>query len=428
MAALHILVLSHYFPPEVNAAANRFHEMGRFWVQAGHKVTVVTCAPNHPRGKLYQGYRNRLWQREKIAGMDVIRLWTMLAPNAKFLRRTLNYTSYLAAVVFAAPFLPEADVVVATSPQFFCGLAGYPASRLKRIPWVLDIRDLWPDSIVAVGAMRPGRAIQAIKAIERFAYRKATHIVAASAAFVPHLEQSSVERSRISVITNGVDTRFLTEDPHDGSAFRKIHGLEGKFVASYIGTLGMAHGLGTVLQAADRLRAREDIAFVLVGDGAERDHLIEQCRAMSLSNMYILPQVPRVEVPGVWSASDVALVVLRDKPTFELVIPSKMLEAFAMGKPVILGVRGEARRIVEAGDCGIAVVPEDPADLARAVAVFADDRDLAARQGANGHRLAVTSYDRDVLADRYLQLLASVASQSPRGGDRANYAKRSTMP
>jgi glycosyltransferase involved in cell wall biosynthesis len=308
--------------------------------------------------------------------------------------------------------------VVSTSPQFFCGLAGYPLSRLKRIPWVLEIRDLWPDSIVAVGAMRPGLVTRALLALERFAYRRATHIVSVSDAFIPHFEQRGVSRGKISVVTNGVDlAAFAKPGEAEAAAFRARHGLQGKFVVAYVGTHGMAHGLETILQAAESLRARDDIAFLLVGDGAERARLVEQCRAMALPNVLLLPQMPRAEIPGVWAASDAAIVLLRDNPTFERVIPSKMLEAFAMGKPVLLGLRGAARRIVETAECGLAFTPENASDLARVIAALKDDCALARRLGENGRRLAATTYDVRVLARQYLQLLIEVAeARAAHGG------------
>jgi glycosyltransferase involved in cell wall biosynthesis len=411
MRTQRILILSHYFPPEVNAPANRIFELGRAWVEAGHQVTVVTCAPNHPKGVIYPGYRNRLWYREKIAGIEVIRLWTALAANEGFVRRTLNYFSYLIAVVIGTPFFPKADIVLSTSPQFFCGLAGYPVSRLRRIPWILEIRDLWPESIVAVGAMRQPFIIRALQTVERFAYRHAKQIVSVSDAFIPHFEGCGVSRRNISVIPNGVDMAdFGASHTTDADSFRALHGLQGKFVVAYIGTHGMAHGLETILHAADRLRARDDITFILVGDGAERERLLAQHRTMALPNVLMLPQMPRAEIPGVWAASDAALVLLRDRPTFELVIPSKMLEAFAMGKPVVLGVRGKAKNIIESNNCGLAFTPEDADDLARVVTLIADDNALAQRLGKHGRQLAASSYDRRVLAHQYLELLTEVAA------------------
>lgn len=410
MPPLRILILSHHFPPEVSAGASRFYELARAWVAAGHQVTVVTCAPNHPAGVLYPGYRNKLWQHQTIDGIDVIRLWTFLAPNKGFLRRTLSYASYSLSTTLAAPFLPRADVLISTTPHFFCGLSGYPASRIRRIPWILDIRDLWPESIVAVGAMKPGPVMRMLEAIERFGYRNAAHIVSASDAFVAHFQECGIEGKKISIVTNGVDLSLFagTEDP---GTFRKQHNLEGKFVVAYVGTHGMAHQLEIVLEAADRLRARSDIAFLLVGDGAERERLVEQCRSMALPNVLMLPQRPREEIPTLWAASDAALVTLRPTPMFELVIPSKMFEAMSLRKPIILGVRGQAQRIVEGSESGVTFSPGDAAGLVGCVIALAEDPALCRRLGENGYRLATTAYDRKALARKYLDVLEQVATR-----------------
>ncbi|MGE0751917.1 MAG: glycosyltransferase family 4 protein [Variibacter sp.] len=404
---LRILVLAQNFPPEVSAGASRFYELARNWVQAGHAVTVVTCAPNHPTGIVYKGYKNALWQRETIDGIAVIRLWTYLAPNKGLVRRSAAFISYFVSAIFAAPFLPKADVLVSTSPQFLCGFAGYPVSRLRRLPWALDIRDLWPDSIVAVGAMRPGAATRFLQVLERFAYRKATHVVGASEAFVPHFLACGIAPEKISTVTNGVDLARFAE-PSGAAEFRAAHGLEGKFVASYIGTHGMAHQLETILQAADRLRHRPDIAFLMVGDGAEREKLLAMHRDMKLDNVLMLPLTPREQIPAIWDASDAALVTLRPSPLFDLVIPSKMFEAMAMRRPIILGVQGIAAHIVEDGACGLTFSPGDAAALVEKVTTLADDPALRHRLGENGRQLVASRYDRQKLAAEYLAALQAM--------------------
>jgi glycosyltransferase involved in cell wall biosynthesis len=410
--ALNILVLTHHFPPEVSAGALRFCEMAKVWVRAGHSVTVVACVPNHPRGSPYPGYRNRIWQRETVDGINVVRLWTYLARNKGVIRRSVSFASYFVSATLAAPFLGKPDVVISTIPHFFCGTAGYSVSRLRRAPWVLDVRDLWPESIVSVGAMKPGRIIRALASIERFCYRRAAHIVSASDEYLSHFSKAGVARKNVSVVTNGVSFDLFSKSPDPGP-FRKLHNLENKFVASYVGTLGLAHGLDVVLMAADHLRSREDITFVLVGDGAERDRLVERCRSMALTNVRILPQVPHEQVPVVWAGSDAAIVPLRSSATFERVIPSKMFEAMALRRPIILGIRGYARRIVEDGVCGVTFTPDDADDLVRQVVALADNPSLRQQLGNNGYRLAQSNYDRNKLAHKYLRILKSIASGHP---------------
>ncbi len=406
-----ILVLTHYYPPEVNAPASRLSEHARVWAQAGHDVTVVTSVPNHPTGRAYPGYRNRLWQEETRDGVRVIRLWTWLAANEGFLPRISNYVSYLLSVLVWMWRLPRADVVLSTSPQFFCGLAGWLLKR-KRRPWVLEIRDLWPESIVTVGAMKRGAAIRLLEAIERFAYRQADLVVSVTDGFVQHIRERR-GGGPIAVVKNGVDlTTFTTPDAAAEAEFRSAHGLNGKFVAAYVGTHGMAHKLDTVLEAAELLRDRSDIAFLLVGDGAERERLVAEVAARGLSNVVMLGQQPKSAMPGIWAASDAALVLLRRVDTFKTVIPSKMFEAMAMACPMIMGVEGEAKALMEAGGAGIAITPESAAELAAAVTRLADDPAFAAQLGESGRSFVAREFDRRVLAERLLgEMQALVAAR-----------------
>jgi glycosyltransferase involved in cell wall biosynthesis len=377
-------------------------------------VTVVACVPNHPKGIPYLGYKNKIWSQQNIEGVNVIRLWTYLARNKGVVRRSLSFASYFVSATLAVPFLPKSDVVISTIPHFFCGAAGYSVSRLKRAPWVLDVRDLWPDSIVSVGAMKPGRLIRALQFIEQFFYTHASHIVSASDAYLSHFSEAGVSGGKMSVVTNGVSLDLFSEPP-DPSSFRKLHGLEGRFVAAYVGTHGMAHNLDVILTAAEHLRFREDIAFVLVGDGAERERLVERFRSMALPNVRMLPQLPRDQVPVVLAASDAAIITLRPAPTFELVIPSKMFEAMAMRRPIVLGVRGRAQSIIEDGECGLAFSPGDASGLAQQVLALADNPSLREQLGANGYRLVMSSYDRTELAHKYLAILENVGSEYPAG-------------
>jgi glycosyltransferase involved in cell wall biosynthesis len=384
----------------VNAPASRLSEHARVWREAGHEVTVVTCAPNHPAGQLYPGYRNRLWQEETIDGIRVIRLWTFLAANEGFLPRIANYLSFLFSVLFWMWRLPKADMVMSTSPQFFCGLAGWLLKRRNR-PWVLEIRDLWPESIVTVGAMKRGAAIRLIEKVEAFAYRHADLVVSVTDGFVPHIGERR-PRGPIAVIKNGVDLSRFASDPAAADAFRAEHGLTGKFVASYVGTHGMAHGLQALVAAAERLRHRDDIAFLMVGGGAERDAIKAMRDARRLGNIVMLDQLPKAAMPAVWGASDAALVLLKRVDTFKTVIPSKMFEAMALGVPMILGVEGEARALMEQGGAGIAITPEDDAELAAAIVRLAEDRGLGGRIGVSARAFVRAQFDREKLARAYL--------------------------
>lgn len=411
---MHILFLSHYFPPEVNAPASRTHENCRAWARAGHQVTVLTCVPNHPTGIVYAGYKNKLHQSEVSSGIQVIRLWTFLAANEGVLLRTLNYVSFLFSIVCALPWLARPDVVVSTSPQFFCGLAGFLVGVWMRVPWVLKIRDLWPDSIVSVGALRRGFATWCLRHLERFAYRRADRIVCVSQACVPHIAERCGDRRKIAVIENGADLDVF--DPgRDRAGARAALGLGDKFVAAYVGTLGMAHGLETVLAAACLLR-HDDIVFLLVGDGSQRTHLLDRKAALGLDNVVMPGQLPRADIPGVWAAADVALVVLRDVDLFRTVLPSKMFEAMAMRCPVILGVDGAARAVLESAGAGVFVPPENVDRLAQAVVRLKADPVLRRRLGKQGRAYAAAHCDRAKLAAKYLDVIDLVVTSKQAAG------------
>ena len=405
---MHILFLSHYFPPEVNAPATRTYEHCREWVKAGHEVTVISCVPHHPMGKAYPGYRNRLFQSERKDGIRAIKVLTYITANEGFLKRTFNYVFYMVMAIVVAPFLARADVVISTSPQFFNGLAGYFVSRLKRCPWVLEIRDLWPESILAVGAIQNRRVIAALEWVERFVYRKADHIVPVTNAFRQHIIARGGASERITVIRNGVDLALFKPAECDEAFARKI-GVAGKFVASYVGTHGMAHGLDTILEAADRLRDNPRIVFLLVGDGAERARIEAKARTMNLPNVVMLGQQPKAMMPAIWSVSDVSLVLLRKLDLFKTVIPSKIFESMAMKRPIILGVEGESREIIEEGSAGLCIEPENAGELAAALLRLAGDPQEYARMQESGYRFVCEQFDRTVSARRYLGVLEGVA-------------------
>jgi glycosyltransferase involved in cell wall biosynthesis len=398
--------LTHYFPPEVNAPASRTYEHCREWVRQGHEVHVLTCVPNHPAGRIYPGFRNRVLQNEERSGIQVHRVLTFPAANAGFAGRTLNYLWYLVMAVLVAPFLPRTDVVVSTSPQFFCGLAGWFVSLIKRAAWVLEIRDLWPESIVTVGAMKESAATRALAWLESFAYRKADAIISVTDSFVPHIEARGGQ-GKVTVITNGVDLDFFKPAVSADELAREF-GLQGKFVAAYVGTHGMAHGLDTVLRAAQRLKDEPGIAFLLAGDGAERERLLKRRDELGLTNVVMVGQQPKERMPAIWALTDVSLVLLRKAKTFESVIPSKIFEAMGMARPIVLGVRGESQRIVESSGGGVCIEPENDAELAEAVLALARDRGRATALGQSGRAYVEQNYDRRRLAALMERVLAGV--------------------
>jgi len=408
---LHILFLTDNFAPETNAPASRTHEHTKRWVAAGHRVTVVTTAPNFPAGKIFDNYRNRLWQRETIDGVEVIRLWTYITANEGFLRRTLDYVSFMAAAILATPLLPRADVIVSTSPQFFTPCAAFVVSGLKRRPWVFELRDLWPDSIVAVGAMKETAIIRALRKLEYFLYRQSTHIVSVTHSFREILSGNGIDARKIEVVPNGADLEAYTPGERSAALAERV-GVTGKFVAAYVGTIGMAHGLGTLLDAAEHLRERHDIAFVIVGAGAEEKPIRQLAAERQLTNVYFVGSVSKAEVREYWRLCDVALVLLRDSPLFRHVLPSKIFEAWATERPIILGVKGESEAILAEARAGIAIPPEDSRALAAAIVELANDDAGRKALGRAGRAYVTSKFNRDVLAKRMLDVLEVAAKGS----------------
>jgi glycosyltransferase involved in cell wall biosynthesis len=406
---MRILFLSDNFPPETNAPATRTFEHTRRWARAGAKVTVVTTQPNFPAGKLFPGYRNRLFQRQRIDGVDVIRVWTYITANEGFARRTLDYLSFMVTGFLAALFLPRPDVIVSTSPQFFTACAAWMLSVFKWRPFVFELRDLWPDSIIAVGAMNESAGLRALKRLEYFLYRKAARIVCVTNSFKTVLSRNGVPAEKIAVVRNGADLEAFTPGPKPADLVEK-HKLTGKFVAAYIGTIGMAHGLGITLEAAERLRTTSNIAFLLVGDGAERAVLQQQATQRGLDNVIFAGAVGKEEVVRYWRLADAALVLLRDRPVFRHVLPSKLFEAMATERPIVLGVLGESAQLVQTAGAGIVIEPENVSALVEAIRSFATHPEEAVRMGRNGRRFVAAELQRDKLAASMLEELRAVAA------------------
>ena len=405
---MRILFLSDNFPPEGNAPATRLYEHAIRWVRAGHDVTVVTCAPNFPEGKLFAGYRNAWRQVEMLDGIRVVRVKTYITANEGFLKRTLDYVSFMLMATAMSVFERRPDVVVATSPQFFCALAGWMTSVLKWRPFVFELRDLWPASIMAVGAMRKNSAIRLLEKLELFLYRRADAIVSVTESFRDDLVSRGVPREKIHVVINGVDLDRYEPRPRDPELAREF-GLEGKFVAGYMGTHGMAHALPKVLEAAERLLPRDDIAFFFAGSGAERARVEQIVAERRLSNVRLIPRQPKERMPALWSLCDLSLIPLRDTPVFATVIPSKIFESMGMGVPVLMSLpEGEATRIVRETGAGVCVRPEDPAAMAEAIVGLADDPARVAELRVVARR-AAPQFSRDHLADRMAAILESVA-------------------
>jgi colanic acid biosynthesis glycosyl transferase WcaI len=399
---MHILFLTHYFPPEVNAPASRTYEHAKRWLREPDvQVTIVTNHPNHPTGKLFAGYRNAWLTIENLDGIRVRRVKTFLAANAAVFRRTANYLLFMVAAIAGSIGVRKPDVVVATSPQFFCAVAGYIVSLLKGKPFVFELRDIWPDSIVTVGAMRPSVVIRLLEKLELFLYRKATLVIAVTDSFRDNLIRRGIAPDRIVVVKNGGDLDFFNPRPRPLELAVRL-GTEEKFVAAYIGTIGMAHAVETIVEAAVLLRNRDDILILVVGEGAHKAKVEELVASKRLRNIKVLPGVSKDEVRDYYALTDLNLVTLRKKPLFLTVIPSKIFEIMAMARPILSAVNGESRQILEAAGAADFAEPENPAEIADAIIRLRHNPEKLASMARNGRAYVEENYDRNRSAAKFL--------------------------
>lgn len=410
---MRILYFTQYYPPEVGATQTRAHEMSRYLASRGHHVTIVTEVPNHPSGIIPPNYRGRLSERVRENGIDVLRLWVWASPEKTFKSRMRFYLSYMAMSAIAGSLIRgRYDLVYATSPPLFVGAAGLAAATSRGIPFVFEVRDLWPESAVALGELSSKRAISAAEKLESLLYKRATRIVTVTRGIRARLQQRVSPSSKVVLIPNGANTTHFQFTEQGRQSVRAELNLQDKFVAMYAGIHGIAQGLETLLQAAEQLRDTSDIQFIFVGEGPRKAELVQLAHTMDLPNVHFLPEVPSDKMPAYLSASDCTIVPLRDEPLFEGALPSKMFEAWATSRPTIVSVRGEAQAIVEEAAAGLFCRPEDPTDMADAIKRLHANPTRATQMGHNGRSFVQAHYSREVQARALEALLKDTLSKS----------------
>ena len=411
-----ILYISQYFPPEMGAPAARASELARHWAQAGHDVSILTGFPNHPTGVVPPEWRARLRRmvsREEVGRVDVFRTWLWPLPNRKAHERMRNYASFCLSAALRGTALARPDVIIASSPQLLVGLSGWWVHFARQVPFVFEVRDLWPESLTAVGVGDENSLLHhTLARVADFLYRRSNHIVVVAPAFKQHLIQRwRVPEEKISIVENGVETElFAPASPAANMSLRRELGADGKFLVCYIGTMGMAHGLETLLDAAAQLqRQNSDAHFLLVGEGAEKERIKATAQSRGLTNVTFLDQQPRENIPAFISASDACLVLLKKTDIFKTVIPTKMLEFMSCARPVILGVDGQARQIIEDAAAGIVIEPENADALMKAIQHLSADRGLATALGQKGREHTLRHFSRGKTAEKYIDVLQRLA-------------------
>jgi glycosyltransferase involved in cell wall biosynthesis len=397
----------------MGAPAARAVELARHWSRLGHHVTVLTGFPNHPTGFVPPDWRPRLRRRvyrETVDGVKVVRTWLLPYPNRKAYERMLNYSSFCVSAALRGLEIERPEVVIATSPQLLVGAAGWWIARWKRVPFVFEVRDLWPESLAAVGMGQENSGLhRVLGGIAGFLYRHSQKIVVVTPAFKEHLIRHwAVPPEKIAVVENGVETDLFAPENVD-PGLRKELGIENRFVACYVGTMGLAHGLDTLVEAAEKLqRSCPDAMFLLVGEGADKERVRALAVTRGLRNLLFVDQQPRERIPAFINASDVCLVLLKKTELFKTVIPTKMLEFLSCAKPVILGVEGQARQLMEAARGGIAIEPENTDALVRAMERLENAQEEREAMGRSGRTYVLERCSRGSTAKAYLEVLETV--------------------
>jgi glycosyltransferase involved in cell wall biosynthesis len=405
---MRVTFLTHYFPPEVGAPQTRISGLAHALARRGVEVAVHAPPPHYPDGHIRSGYRNRLLAHEQEGGVEVLRSAVYPAANRGFARRLACHTSFGLSALATAGRTPDADLVVVETPPLFTAGAAIPYARRKRAKLVVNVADLWPDSAIELGALRSPVAIRAAKALERRCYEAAAAIACPTEGISERLAQRPSASGKVRRIAPAVDLDAFEPAPSErGGPFRVL----------YAGTVGMAQGVGTLLEAAGRLQASArrngaaPVEVIVAGDGAEGPQL--RSRAAGLPNVLAPGAVPHDRVPGMLAEADAAVVLLRDQPVFAGALPTKLLEAMAAARPVVLSASGEAARFVQASGGGVVVAPEDPAALADAIQELSDDPERARSLGAAGRRWVEAGHGRERFVDDWLELLRAVASNGP---------------
>jgi glycosyltransferase involved in cell wall biosynthesis len=399
---MNIAVLTQYYPPEIGAPQARLSELAAEFVRRGHSVTVLTAMPNYPTGKIYLGYGGLL-QREQRDGVKVIH--TLILPTQKttLLPRLANYVSFvLSSAAVGSVLLDRVDYLFVESPPLFLGLSGLWLSRLKRARLIFNVSDLWPESAVRLSAVRSGSwAFRASTWLEHFCYRHAWLVTGQSKSILANIIERFPECPTFH-LSNGVDTsRFRPE--HCSDEARATLGGKETLVVLYAGLHGLAQGLDQVLKAAEELRSETGLRFVFVGDGPEKKSLSAQARRSNLNNVAFLDPRPAHEIPDLVASADIVVVPL--KMYIPGAVPSKLYEAMASGRVVILIAEGEAAEIVREHHAGVIVRPNDIATLTQSLRMLMARPDLRRKLGKNGRNAAETYFDRSKICERFIDYL-----------------------
>jgi glycosyltransferase involved in cell wall biosynthesis len=408
---MQILYLSQYFPPEAGATQTRAHEMARNWVRMGHIVTMIAEVPNHPSGIIAPQFRGKLFDVSDLDGIRVIRVWVAASPVKNFRNRMLFYLSYMLTATLAGLFLARGhfDLIYATSPPLFVGGAALAIHWLRRVPLFFEVRDLWPESAVALGEIRSKRAIHLASKLEETCYHRARKIIVVTEGIYNRLIERGMDARKIILIPNGANTELFHFDQPGRKAVRAQYGWSDHIVIMYAGIHGVAQGLEFVIEVAMQMRNLPEFQFVLIGDGPKKSDIKSIADQLALPNLSLLDEQPRDKMPSFLSAADAMIIPLRKIDLFKGALPSKLFDAWACERPVLLSVDGEARQILELCQGGWFVPPEDAPEMVAALLLFQSMTDTEREAvGRRGRLLTINKFTRQALAEK---LIASLAEE-----------------
>jgi glycosyltransferase involved in cell wall biosynthesis len=403
----HLLLIHQAFASLNDTGGTRHFEFAKHLVGCGDRVTVVTSGVNYQTAKP-TSFAGKTAPKSGEPYVLCAPSWNL--PHGGFIARVIGFITFMVTSIFIALRVRDVDIVMGTSPPIFQAFSAYVVARLKRKPFLLEIRDLWPDFAVDIGVLRNSVLIRLARAAERFLYNHADHLLVNSPAYVAHIAGKGIPERKVSLIPNGVNPEMYSVN-EDAGAIRKRHGLDGRFVVTYAGALGMANDLSTILRSAARFGGIPDLVFVFAGAGRERPALEAQAHEMGLKNVVFLGALAKSEIPNLLAASDVCIATLKNIPMFRKTYPNKVFDYLAAGRPVVLAIDGVIREVVERGQAGIFAPPGDDEAIARAIETFRQDPALRARMGTNGRTFVSKYFNRRDHAMQFRELLAAVRGQ-----------------
>lgn len=404
---MHILLIHQAFVALDEPGGTRHHELARYFAEHGHRVTIIASPISYLTGKAR--HLKIPWVEKQTDGelITILRAYTYPSLHRSFAYRMISFFSFMVSSFVIGLGVKQVDLVWGTSPPIFQSLTAWALARLKRTPFLFEVRDLWPAFAVAVGVLRQPILIRLSEWLEGFLYRRANLVVVNSPGFVQHVQSRGAHR--VELVPNGTDTTMFNPLV-DGKAFRRAHGLEDKFVALYAGAHGLSNDLEVLLVAAKRLQPRKDITIVLLGDGKDKPALQAQAAREGLDNILFLPPIPKLEMPSALAAANACIAILKPLELYKTTYPNKVFDYMATGKPVLLAIDGVIREVIENAGAGIPVPPGDPDALAAAILRLADNPKVAHRMGEQARLYMETHFDRASLASKFMDLMVGLVS------------------